>query len=56
LTVSLSESFDAGLESLVRSQEAMKTIAPLLVAGFALGACNAPAPQASAPPTPGRLR
>jgi hypothetical protein len=28
----------------------MKTLAPLVVACFALAACNAPAPQASAPP------
>jgi hypothetical protein len=27
----------------------MKTLAPLALAGFALAACNAPAPQASAP-------
>ena len=30
----------------------MKMLAPLVVACFALAACNAPAPQASAPPTP----
>ena len=28
----------------------MKTLAPLVVACFALAACNTPAPQASAPP------
>jgi hypothetical protein len=33
----------------------MKTIAPLVVACFALAACNAPAPQASAPPPPGSV-
>jgi hypothetical protein len=33
----------------------MKSFAPLAVAGFALAACNAPAPQASAPPTPGSV-
>ena len=33
----------------------MKTIAPLVVAWVALAACNAPAPQASAPPTPGSV-
>ena len=33
----------------------MKTIAPLVVACVALAACNAPAPQASAPPTPGSV-
>jgi hypothetical protein len=30
----------------------MKSLAPLALAGFALAACNAPAPQASAPPAP----
>jgi hypothetical protein len=33
----------------------MKTLAPLAFAGFALAACNAPAPQASAPPAPGSV-
>jgi hypothetical protein len=33
----------------------MKSLAPLVVAGFALAACNTPAPQASAPPTPGSV-
>jgi hypothetical protein len=33
----------------------MKTLGPLAVAGFALAACNAPAPQASAPPAPGSV-
>jgi hypothetical protein len=33
----------------------MKTLAPLALAGFALAACNAPAPQASAPPAPGSV-
>ena len=33
----------------------MKTLAPLVLAGFALAACNAPAPQASAPPAPGSV-
>ena len=33
----------------------MKSLAPLAVAGFALAACNTPAPQASAPPTPGSV-
>ena len=33
----------------------MKTLAPIVVACFALAACNAPAPQASAPPTPGSV-
>jgi curli biogenesis system outer membrane secretion channel CsgG len=33
----------------------MKTLVPLVVACFALTACNAPAPQASAPPTPGSV-
>ena len=33
----------------------MKTLAPLAFAGFALAACNAPAPQASAPPIPGSV-
>jgi hypothetical protein len=33
----------------------MKTLAPLLVAGCALAACNAPTLQASAPPTPGSV-
>jgi hypothetical protein len=31
----------------------MKTLALLVAACFALAACNAPAPQASAPPAPG---
>ena len=33
----------------------MKTPAPLAIACFALAACNAPAPQASAPPAPGSV-
>jgi hypothetical protein len=33
----------------------MKTLAPLALASFALAACNAPAPQASAPPAPGSV-
>jgi hypothetical protein len=33
----------------------MKSAAPLILAGFAIAACNAPAPQASAPPTPGSI-
>jgi hypothetical protein len=33
----------------------MKSLAPLALAGFALAACNAPAPQASAPPAPGSV-
>ena len=33
----------------------MKTLAPLVAACFALAACNAPAPQASAPPAPGSI-
>ena len=33
----------------------MKTLAPLVAACFALAACNAPAPQASAPPAPGSV-
>ena len=33
----------------------MKTLAPLLAASFALAACNAPAPHASAPPAPGSV-
>jgi hypothetical protein len=33
----------------------MKTLALLVLAGFALAACNAPTPQASAPPTPGSV-
>ncbi len=33
----------------------MKTLAVLVAAGFALAACNAPAPQASAPPAPGSV-
>lgn len=33
----------------------MKTFAPLAFAGFVLAACNAPAPQASAPPAPGSV-
>jgi hypothetical protein len=31
----------------------MKPLASLALASFALAACNAPAPQASAPPAPG---
>ena len=34
----------------------MKPLAPLVLAAFALAACNAPAPQASAPPAPGSAR
>jgi hypothetical protein len=33
----------------------MRTLAPLAFAAFALCACNAAAPQASAPPTPGSV-
>jgi hypothetical protein len=33
----------------------MKTLAPLALACVALAACNAPAPQASAPPAPGSV-
>jgi hypothetical protein len=33
----------------------MKTFSPLVAACFALAACNAPAPQASAPPAPGSV-
>jgi len=33
----------------------MKMLASLVVACFALAACNAPAPQTSAPPTPGSV-
>jgi hypothetical protein len=33
----------------------MKTLAPLVAACFALAACNAPAPQASALPAPGSV-
>ena len=33
----------------------MKTLAPLALAGFALAACNAPAPLATAPPVPGSV-
>jgi hypothetical protein len=33
----------------------VKTLAPLAVACFALASCNAPAPQASAPPAPGSV-
>jgi hypothetical protein len=33
----------------------MKMLASLVVACFALAACNAPAPQASAPPAPGSV-
>ncbi len=33
----------------------MKMPVPLVVACFALAACNAPAPQASAPPAPGSV-
>ena len=33
----------------------MKTLALLVVACLALAACNAPAPQASAPPAPGSV-
>ena len=33
----------------------MKSLAPLVFAAFALVACNAPAPQASAPPAPGSV-
>jgi hypothetical protein len=33
----------------------MKSLAPLVLASFALAACNAPAPQASAPPAPGSV-
>src|SRR5271154_4258749 len=33
----------------------MKTLSPLALAGFALAACNAPAPQASTPPAPGSV-
>ncbi len=33
----------------------MKTFAPLFAACLALAACNAPAPQASTPPTPGSV-
>ena len=34
----------------------MKTLAPLVLAGFALAACNSEAPpRASAPPTPGSV-
>jgi curli biogenesis system outer membrane secretion channel CsgG len=33
----------------------MKMLVSLLVACFALAACNAPAPQASAPPAPGSV-
>ena len=33
----------------------MKTLAPLALAGLALAACNAPAPQAMNPPAPGSV-
>jgi hypothetical protein len=33
----------------------MKTLAPLVAGCFALAACNAPAPQASAPAAPGSI-
>ena len=33
----------------------MKMLAPLVAACFALAACNAPAPQVSAPPAPGSV-
>jgi hypothetical protein len=33
----------------------MKPLAPLILASFALTACNAPAPQASAPPALGSV-
>jgi hypothetical protein len=33
----------------------MKMLAPLVVACFVLAACNAPAPQAAPPPTPGSV-
>jgi hypothetical protein len=33
----------------------MKSLAPLALAGFALAACNAPAPRTSAPPAPGSV-
>jgi hypothetical protein len=33
----------------------MKTLAPLALAGFALAACNAPAPLAMSPPGPGSV-
>ena len=33
----------------------MKPLAPLVLAAFALAACNTPAPQASAPPAPGSV-
>jgi hypothetical protein len=33
----------------------MKTLAPLVAPCFLLAACNAPAPQASAPPAPGSV-
>jgi hypothetical protein len=33
----------------------MRTLAPLAFAAVALCACNAPAPQASAPPAPGSV-
>ena len=33
----------------------MKTLVPLVVACFALAACNTTAPQALAPPTPGSV-
>ena len=32
-----------------------RTLAPLALAGLTLAACNAPAPQASAPPAPGSV-
>jgi hypothetical protein len=38
-----------------RSLEPMKLLAPLALAGFVLAACNAPVPQASAPPAPGSV-
>src|ERR1700728_3462677 len=40
---------------LARSPKPMKSLAPLVLAAFALAACNAPAPQASAPPAPGSV-
>jgi hypothetical protein len=33
----------------------MKSLAPLALAGFALAACNAPAPRAATPPAPGSV-
>jgi hypothetical protein len=47
--------FQVRLESHADASKLMKLLAPLAIAGFALAACNAPAPQASAPPAPGSV-